>query len=75
MQISDGNGSQRAISPWLNSSCLVEARLDISNALQAAAAGGAPEEEHERVKIIEFLLEKGMDINRLEFAGEEDFPR
>jgi len=51
------------------------ARLDISNALHAAAAGHMEEDEIERVKIIEFLLEKGMDINRLEFAGEEDFPK
>ena len=49
------------------------ARLDISNALHAAAAGHTDEDEMERVKIIEFLLEKGMDINKLEFAGEEDF--
>jgi hypothetical protein len=51
------------------------ARLDISNALHAAAAGSTAEEEDERVKIIELLLEKGMDINRLEFAGEEEFPK
>jgi len=49
------------------------ARLDISNALHAAAAGG--ENEWERVKIIHFLLKKGMDINKLEFAGDGDFPR
>lgn len=51
------------------------ARLDISNALHAAAAGGTNEDDRGRVKVIEFLLEKGMDINRLEFAGEEDFPK
>ena len=51
------------------------ARLDISNALHAAAAGSTAEEEDERVKIIELLLEKGMDINRLEFGGEEEFPK
>jgi ankyrin repeat protein len=51
------------------------ARLDISNALHVAAAGGTSKDETERVKIIEFLLEKGMDINKLEFAGEEDFPK
>jgi ankyrin repeat protein len=51
------------------------ARLDISNALHAAAAavGCSEEDQSERVKVIEFLLTQGMDINKLEFAGEEDF--
>jgi len=51
------------------------ARLDISYPLHAAAAavGRSEEDQGERVKVIEFLLAKGMDINRIEFAGEEDF--
>jgi len=49
------------------------ARLDISYALHAAATESTEEDQTERVKIIEFLLEQRMDINMLEFAGEEAF--
>lgn len=51
------------------------ARLDISSALHVAASNCCEDDEPERVKIIEFLLEKGMDINKLEFATEQDFPK
>ncbi|KAF4625662.1 hypothetical protein G7Y89_g12502 [Cudoniella acicularis] len=45
------------------------------NALHAAAAGTTGDEEAERVKVIEFLFKKDVDINKLEFAGDEDFPK
>jgi len=48
------------------------ARLDISYTLHAAESNSTEEDQTERVNIIEFLLEQGMDINKLEFAGEED---
>ncbi len=49
------------------------ARLDICYPLHAAASNPSEEGLAERVKIIEFLLKQGMDINQVEFAGEEDF--
>jgi ankyrin repeat protein len=51
------------------------AQLDISNALHAAASNHDEEDQPERVRVIEFLLDKGMDINKLEFAGDEDFTK
>lgn len=53
------------------------ARLEISNALHSATAavGTGDENSTERVEIIAFLLEQGMDINKLEYAGEEDFAK
>ena len=51
------------------------APVDVSNALHAAAGAVdcRDEDQGERVKVIEYLLAQGMDINKIEFADEEDF--
>ncbi|KAH8602982.1 ankyrin repeat-containing domain protein [Bisporella sp. PMI_857] len=48
------------------------ASLENTNTLHAAA-GGVTDNPEEQVKIIEYLLSQGQDINRLEFAGDENF--
>jgi ankyrin repeat protein len=50
------------------------ATLEKTNALHAAAGGIGRGSPQERVKVMEFLLEKGFDINALEFAQEPEFP-
>lgn len=52
------------------------ALLGPTNALHSAAAWlGGPEEEPARAEIIEFLIAQGCDVNKLEYAGEEEFTK
>jgi ankyrin repeat protein len=52
------------------------AELDGTNTLHAACGRPMNEEEKlKRVEIVKYLLEQGMDINNLEFAGDEDFTK
>lgn len=50
------------------------ARLENTNALHAAASDFSRCFISTRLEVIAFLLKQGMDINKLEFAGEEEIP-
>ncbi|KAJ3094090.1 hypothetical protein HK100_006281 [Physocladia obscura] len=50
------------------------AMLENTNALHAAAGGVTDGDSAEQIKIMEFLLEKGLDINAIEFVVDASFP-